>query len=159
MVKSKHISFFIFFNRSELQNLLSVDEKSLFCLFSEQDICNRRRNGRLGIYTDVTEVYDPTTDTMETKTSMLTARFVLGVAVVNNSLYAIGGHEGWFGTSISAANERYTPADFMPEFLAWKLILFPLAVLACRCCSYLQTKTTQKPICRQIRPAFFAFFQ
>ena len=65
---------------------------------------------------NLNQVYAPETDTWVTGSPMPTARFGLGVAVVNDSLFAIGGHEGWFGTSISAANERYTPAEFIPEF-------------------------------------------
>ena len=60
--------------------------------------------------------------------AMPTARFGLGVTVVDDSLYAIGGREGWFGFPISAANERYTPADFIPEFPSW--IILPLFLMA-----------------------------
>ncbi|MCR3922953.1 MAG: hypothetical protein NUK65_10650, partial [Firmicutes bacterium] len=73
------------------------------------------------------QVYDPETDTWSTGTPMPTARYGLGVAVVNDSLYAIGGREGWFGSPVSAANERYTPADFVPEFPSWTIVL-PLVV-------------------------------
>lgn len=68
------------------------------------------------------QVYDPETDTWVAGTAMPTARFGLGVAVVDDSLYAIGGREGWFGFPISAANERYTPGDFIPEFPSWTII-------------------------------------
>jgi N-acetylneuraminic acid mutarotase len=77
---------------------------------------------------NLNQVYDPETDSWVDGTAMPTARFGLGVAVVNDSLYAIGGHEGWFGTPISAANERYTPADFIPEFPSW--IILPLFLIA-----------------------------
>jgi len=77
------------------------------------------------------QVYDPETDTWVAGPSMPTARYGLGVAVVNDSLYAIGGREGWVGFPISAANERYTPADFIPEFPSWTPLLIMLfAVLA-----------------------------
>ncbi len=75
---------------------------------------------------NLNQVYDPETDVWVTGTAMPTARYALGVAVVNDSLYVIGGHEGWFGTPISAANERYTPADFIPEFPSWTIL--PLLV-------------------------------
>ncbi len=74
------------------------------------------------------QVYDPKTDTWVAGPVMPTARFGLGVAVVNDSLYAIGGNEGWFGTPISVANERYTPASFVPEFPSW--IILPLFLTA-----------------------------
>ena len=77
---------------------------------------------------NLNQVYDPETDTWVAGSAMPTARYGLGVAVVNDSLYAIGGHEGWFGTPISAANERYTPADFIPEFPSW--IILPLFIIA-----------------------------
>ena len=75
---------------------------------------------------NLNQVYDPETDTWVAGPAMPTARFALGVTVLNDSLYAIGGHEGWIGTPISAANERYTPADFIPEFPSW--IILPLII-------------------------------
>jgi len=76
------------------------------------------------------QVYDPETDTWVAGTAMPTARYALGVAVVNDSLYAIGGREGWVGSPVSAANERYTPADFIPEFPSWTPILLVLGIVA-----------------------------
>jgi N-acetylneuraminic acid mutarotase len=73
---------------------------------------------------NLNQVYDPEADTWVSGTSMPTARVSLGVAVVNDSLYAIGGREGWIGSPISAANERYMPADFIPEFPSW--IILPM---------------------------------
>ncbi len=64
---------------------------------------------------NLSQIYDPDADLWVAGIAMPTARFALGVAVVNTSLYAIGGHEGWFGTPISAANERYTPTDLIPD--------------------------------------------
>jgi N-acetylneuraminic acid mutarotase len=43
-------------------------------------------------YNGVNEVYDPATDTWETKTSMSTARAFLQANVVNGKIYLIGGH-------------------------------------------------------------------
>ncbi|MBT0159506.1 hypothetical protein G4O51_05930 [Candidatus Bathyarchaeota archaeon A05DMB-2] len=56
-----------------------------------------------GGYTGVNEVYDPTTDTWETKAPMLTARGWLTAAVVNGKIYLIGGYPN--GT----LNEVYDP--------------------------------------------------
>jgi len=77
---------------------------------------------------NLNQVYDPETDTWVAGTAMPTARYGLGVAVLGTSLYAIGGREGWYGFPTSAANERYTPADFIPEFPSW--IILPLFVIA-----------------------------
>jgi len=71
---------------------------------------------------NLNQVYDPETDTWVAGPAMPTARYGLGVAVVDDSLYAIGGREGWVGYPVSAANERYTPADFIPEFPSWTLL-------------------------------------
>lgn len=58
---------------------------------------------------NLTQVYDPLTDTWSTATSMPTARYMLGAAVLDDALYVIGGREGWFGSPISTANEKYVP--------------------------------------------------
>ncbi|MBN1784464.1 MAG: hypothetical protein JW815_01850 [Candidatus Bathyarchaeota archaeon] len=77
---------------------------------------------------NLNQVYDPETDTWVYGPTMPTARYGLGVAVVDDILYAIGGREGWVGFPISAANERYTPADFIPEFPSWTIL--PLLIAA-----------------------------
>jgi len=46
-------------------------------------------------FTGVTEVYDPATNTWETKTSMPTPRADLCANVVNGTIYLIGGKEYW----------------------------------------------------------------
>jgi N-acetylneuraminic acid mutarotase len=95
---------------------------------------------------NLNQVYDPETDTWVAGPWLPTARFGLGVAVVNDSLYAIGGHEGWFGTPISAANERYTPADFIPEFPSWIILpLFMVATLSAVMVYRRLTKKASKP--------------
>ena len=65
-----------------------------------------------------------TEDTWTTEEPMPTARAGIGVAVVNGKIYAIGGREGWAGSPISAANERYTPIGYIPECPSW--IILPL---------------------------------
>jgi len=65
---------------------------------------------------NLTQIYDPETDTWTTGAAMPTARYGLGVAVVNDVLYAIGGREGWVGFPVSAANEQYIPADYAAKF-------------------------------------------
>jgi len=72
------------------------------------------------------QIYDPETDTWSTGTAMPTARYGLGVAIINDVLYAIGGREGWAGSPISAANEQYTPAGYIPEFPSWTPLLIML---------------------------------
>ena len=76
---------------------------------------------------NLNQVYDPTTDTWVAGPAMPTARFGHGVAIINASLYAIGGQEGWH-FPVSAANERYTPANFIPEFPSWTIT--PLLITA-----------------------------
>ncbi|WGM89866.1 MAG: kelch repeat-containing protein [Candidatus Bathyarchaeum tardum] len=75
------------------------------------------------------QVYDPETDTWVYGPAMPTARYSLGVAVVNDSIYAIGGREGWFGSPVSAANEKYTPADFIPEFPSLSILVAGVSVV------------------------------
>jgi N-acetylneuraminic acid mutarotase len=82
--------------------------------------------GQANIATNLTQVYDPETDTWTTGTPIPTPRWALGVAVVNDELYAIGGRTG--ADTFSAANERYTPADYIPEFPSW--IILPFFLMA-----------------------------
>jgi N-acetylneuraminic acid mutarotase len=59
-------------------------------------------NGIVG----VNEVYDPATDTWETKAPMPTPRALLRANVVNDKIYLIGGH----ASATSSLNEVYDPA-------------------------------------------------
>ena len=61
---------------------------------------------------DLNQVYDQETDTWTTGTPMSTPRCALGIAVVNDELYAIGGHNG---SGVVPANEKYTPIGYIPE--------------------------------------------
>jgi N-acetylneuraminic acid mutarotase len=60
------------------------------------------------IPTNLTQVYDPETDTWSTGTPMPTARSGLAVANINDTLYAIGGENGG---NYLAANEKYAPQE------------------------------------------------
>jgi hypothetical protein len=60
--------------------------------------------------TDVTQVYDPKSDTWVLGAPMLTARAGLTTAVVNDVIYAIGGGHGW--GVIDSANEQYIPFGY-----------------------------------------------
>jgi len=65
--------------------------------------------------TGLNEVYDPATDTWETKTSIPTPRRGLGANVVNGKIYLIGGYvpddSSSTGFSILSLNEVYDPAN------------------------------------------------
>ena len=66
--------------------------------------------GNLGdTFSNKTQVYDPTNDSWTTGASMSAPRAYLGLAVVNDVLYAIGGFDGqnWLNT-----NEQYTPIGY-----------------------------------------------
>lgn len=70
---------------------------------------NSARN--LRIFTSVNEVYDPVTDTWETKAPMPTARVSLGANTVNDKIYLIGGYNNtdYASIMISDLNEVYDP--------------------------------------------------
>jgi N-acetylneuraminic acid mutarotase len=70
---------------------------------------------------DTHQIYDPESDTWTVGTPMLTSRSNLGVAVIDDTLYAIGGN---------SANEQYIPAGYIPEFPSWTSMLFLFAALA-----------------------------
>jgi cytochrome c biogenesis protein CcdA len=62
-------------------------------------------------FLNTVEAYDATTNTWTTKASMPTARSELGVGVLNNSLYAIGGYAPFSSNSYGfvATNEVFQP--------------------------------------------------
>jgi N-acetylneuraminic acid mutarotase len=71
-------------------------------------------NGYDGVTT--TQIYDPQTGNWTLGTQMPTARKALAVAVVNDTLYALGG-VSWSGPEINrgtvyAVNEEYIPLDY-----------------------------------------------
>ena len=77
------------------------------------------------------QVYDPETDTWSNGTQMPTARHSLGVAVVNDTFYAIGGGSTNLNVRQYDENERYTPIGYIPEFPSWTpLLIMVVAVVA-----------------------------
>lgn len=74
------------------------------------------------------QVYDPETDTWSSGTQMPTARHSLGVAVMNDILYAIGGGSTNLNVRQYDENERYTPIGYIPEFPSWTIL--PLLLVA-----------------------------
>ena len=104
--------------------------------------------------TNINQVYDPQTDTWSTGASMPTARQGLGVAVVNDIIYALGGSfpANGFSTTTSGdlnkpyttlvnakvtpinflpqehcgVNEQYTPIGYIPEFPSWTILIIML---------------------------------
>ena len=84
----------------------------------------------LGSPSCLNQVYDPEIDSWTNGITVPTSRLNLGVAVVNDKLYAIGGHThdvlGFIAPN--AVNEQYTPVGYIPEFPSW--IILPLLVTA-----------------------------
>jgi N-acetylneuraminic acid mutarotase len=60
-------------------------------------------------YSNTTHVYDPGRNSWSTTTPMPTPRLYLGLAVVNDVLYAIG---GYYNDTWLATNEQYTPSGY-----------------------------------------------
>jgi len=79
------------------------------------------------LWDDEHHVYDPESDSWSIATPMPTPRLSLGVAVVDDKLYAIG---GYYGSDPRNENERYTPSGYIPEFPTWTPIFFVLSIVA-----------------------------
>ena len=90
---------------------------------------------------DLNQIYDPATDTWTTGTTMPTPRQRLGVAVLNDTLYAIGGYQIDSDARVSK-NERYTPADFIPEFPSWTIL--PLFISSTLAVMFVRNKLRKK---------------
>jgi N-acetylneuraminic acid mutarotase len=84
--------------------------------------------GFSGFYwpTNKNQVYDPEQDTWSSGADMPTPLFGLGVAAIDDQLYAIGGCPGYLQGS-TAAVEQYTPVGYIPEFPS--LIILPLILI------------------------------
>jgi len=66
---------------------------------------------------DLTQAYNPETNFWSYGKTMQTARYGLGVAVVNDTFYTIGGSISVNDTYTAVAvNERYTPLGFLPPY-------------------------------------------
>jgi N-acetylneuraminic acid mutarotase len=77
------------------------------------------------MYADSHFVYDPEKDEWTTTIPMLTSRYNVGVAVVDDLIYVIGGYDG---EKYRNENEKYTPTGYIPEFPSW--IVLPLFIVA-----------------------------
>jgi hypothetical protein len=72
-------------------------------------------------------VYDPETDSWSFGSDAPTSRYNFGIAVINDTLYVIGGHTHNYllgNFAPGAANEQYTPIGYISEFPSW--IILPL---------------------------------
>ncbi len=86
----------------------------------------------LGLPQFITTVYNPENYSRADFTSMPTGRIQVGVAVVNDIIYVIGGKVPIFANNvaISNVNEQYTPIGYIPEFPSWIILpLFLVTVL------------------------------
>jgi N-acetylneuraminic acid mutarotase len=72
---------------------------------------------KTGSSTNIVQIYAPERDYWEVGPSMLTARFDLAIASVDNAIYALGGTDHYIfpGETVRAENEKYTLADETPQ--------------------------------------------
>jgi len=77
-----------------------------------------------------TQIYDPDANSWILGTPMPTTRCRLGVAIMDDRIYAIGGLTGWF-SSLTAVNELYTPAGYRSssDFPFWIILALLIVVL------------------------------
>jgi N-acetylneuraminic acid mutarotase len=87
---------------------IAVYNNKIYCIGGEEIF----KDDSKAPLTNVNEVYDPTTDTWETKTPMPTPRKGLRANVVNGKIYLIGGNDPnvHFEPGASTHNEVYDPA-------------------------------------------------
>lgn len=89
---------------------IAVFQNKIYCIGGEAGL---NESTHEPIYANVNEVYDPATDTWETKTPMPTPRLYLDANTVKGKIYLIGGQTPGFyindnSTSL-ALNEEYDP--------------------------------------------------
>ena len=95
------------------------------------------------------QIYDPETDNWSNGTSMPTPRRSLGLAVINDTLFAIGGSVGDpLGSPPSMpeptnTNEQYLPRGYIPEFPSWAIL--PLLLAASLTAIIYRKKLHRKP--------------
>ncbi len=77
--------------------------------------------------TGLNQIYNPETDTWSLGTQTPTPRYLMGVAVANDTLYAIGGCDS--SENPTTENEQYTPAGYIPEFPSWTPILIMMVTV------------------------------
>lgn len=97
------------------------------------------------------QIYNAETDSWSNGTSMSIPRQSLGVAVLNDTLYAIGGYtvENGEGNPVyTEANEQYTPAEYIPEFPS--LIILPLLLITTLVATILYRKNRIRTINRKL---------
>jgi N-acetylneuraminic acid mutarotase len=75
------------------------------------------------------QVYNPQTDTWTSGQSIPTARHGFGVAVVNDTLYCIGGGSTNLNVRYYDENEKYLPIGYIPEFPSWAPLLIMIIVV------------------------------
>jgi hypothetical protein len=81
------------------------------------------------------QIYDPETDSWSNGTSMPTPRRSLGLAVIKDTVFAIGGSVGDpLGSPPSSyeptnTNEQYIPSGYIPEFSSWTQLMIMLPVI------------------------------
>jgi len=94
------------------------------------------------------QIYDPETDSWSNGTSMPTPRQSLGLAVINDTLFAIGGSVGDpLGSPPSSyeptsTNEQYIPVGYIPEFPSW--IILPLLITLTFAAIFYKKRLTNK---------------
>jgi N-acetylneuraminic acid mutarotase len=87
---------------------IAVYKNKIYCISGESGY---DPEGLGGIYSEVNEVYDPVTDTWETKASIPTPRYGMCANVVDGKIYVMGGglHSAYPVNTCCALNEVYDP--------------------------------------------------
>ncbi len=70
-------------------------------------------------------IYNPETDSWTLGTDIPTKRYNFGAAVLDDTIYLIGGHtHNWIPGNFapSPTNEKYIPIGYIPEFPSWTII-------------------------------------